>query len=42
MTCGSGLGLCLLVVCLGTFMICGIGLSGYVFDMWHWSVWICF
>ena len=23
------------------FMICGSGLSGYIYDMWQWSVWIC-
>jgi len=37
-------------VCLDMFMICGSGLSGYVYDMWYWFgdmfmicvvVWIC-
>ena len=22
-------------------MICGSGLSGYVYDTWQWSFWIC-
>ena len=30
------------MVCFDMFMICGIGLSGYVYDMLHWSVLICY